>query len=249
MTLPEVKRSGYALSGVDVPPVGGATGPEETCAKLFTWIPPRPAMRLKPKPKGAEGGADGGADGEGEGADAAPAEDEEPPPELPEETAEEAEARRCADPSSAPSDVILLKIADGGQHARSLKDEHPEEYEAYVEWARAEEEAAKTAEAAKKAHADALKEWRKTNKGKREGDEGYEPPPAEPSPACTDALVAYLAHEKKSVTLHEVDARGGTRADASSEEIARRASQLSRHGRPLRRRPGPGRVRGGEARG
>ena len=214
MTLPEVKRSGYALSGVDVPPVGGATGPEETCAKLFTWIPPRPAMRLKPKPKPedadgkANGGADGGADGEGGGGDAAPAEDEEPPPELPEESAEEAEARRCADPSSAPSDVILLKIADSGQHARSLKDEHPEEYEAYVEWARAEEEAAKTAEAEKKARADALKEWRKTNKGKREGDEGYEPPPAEPSPACTDALVAYLAHEKKSVTLHEVDARG-----------------------------------------
>ena len=126
MALPEVKRSGYALSGLDVPPVGGATGPEETCAKLFTWIPPRPAMRLKPKPKGAEGGADGGADGEGEGADGGDAaEDEEPPPELPEETAEEAEARRCADPSSAPSDVILLKIADGGQHARSLKDEAP----------------------------------------------------------------------------------------------------------------------------
>ena len=41
-----------------------------------------------------------------------------------------------------------------------------------------------------------MKEWRKTNKGE-EGDEGYEPPPAEPSPACTDALVAYLAHEKK----------------------------------------------------
>mmetsp|Transcript_6347 Transcript_6347/g.24516 ORF Transcript_6347/g.24516 Transcript_6347/m.24516 type:complete len:187 (+) Transcript_6347:1198-1758(+) len=64
MALPEVKRSGYALSGVDVPPVGGSTGPEETCAKLFTWIPPRPAMRLKPKPKpeGAGEGADEGAD-------------------------------------------------------------------------------------------------------------------------------------------------------------------------------------------
>ena len=33
-----------------------------------------------------------------------------------------------------------------------------------------------------------MKEWRKANKGKREGDEGYEPPPAEPSPACTDVL-------------------------------------------------------------
>jgi len=213
MALPEVKRSGYALSGVDVPPVGGSTGPEETCAKLFTWIPPRPAMRLKPKPKpegageGADEGADGGADEGADGGDAA-AEDEEPPPELPEETAEEAEARRCADPSTAPSDVILLKIADGGQHARALKHKHPEEYEAYVEWARAEEEAAKTADAAKRAHADAAKEWRKANKGKREGDEGYEPPPTEPSPACTDALVAYLAHEKKSVTLREVDARG-----------------------------------------
>ena len=219
MALPEVKRSGYALSGLDVPPVGGATGPEETCAKLFTWIPPRPAMRLKPKPKpeggeGADEGADGGANG---GADAAPAEDEEPPPELPEETAEEAEARRCADPSSAPSDVILLKIADGGQHARSLKEKHPEEYEAYVEWARAEEEAAKTADGAKRSHADALKEWRKANKGKREGDEGYEPPPAEPSPACTDVLVAHLVYtwtkeSVKSVTLHEVDARGTAHA-------------------------------------
>ena len=210
MSLPEVKRVGYVLAGVDVPPVPTPAGPTEICAKLFTWIPPRPEMRLKPKPppaegEDAEGDAEGGAEEGGE--EAAPVE-EEPVPELPEESAEAAEARRCADPAASLTDVILLKIADDGRHAHSLKDKHPEEHERYVEWAKAETEAIESAAAAKKEYADAAKEWKKTNKGKKEGDEGYEPPPAEPSPACTDVLVKYLAHEQKSVTLHDVDARG-----------------------------------------
>ena len=128
MSLPEVKRVGYVLAGVDVPPVPTPAGPTEICAKLFTWIPPRPEMRLKPKPPPAEGeDAEGGAEeGAEEAAEEAAPVEEEPPPELPEESAEAAEARRCADPAASLTDVILLKIADDGRHAHSLKDKHPE---------------------------------------------------------------------------------------------------------------------------
>ena len=215
LALNAVRRAGYVMSG-GLPPDGDA------CRALFTAVPPRPPLRLKAKKKAGEEGADAatGADAAGAdetGADAAagatPPEEEDPP--YPEETEEEAEARRALDPDAAPTAVVHLRVVDEGRWARKHRDSRPEEYEAYLEWAKAEEAALTAYDEAKKAAAEAAKERKAAVAAAKKAGEEPPPEPAEgepdptkpPDPPETDLVVAWLAVER-GIVRHRVDASG-----------------------------------------
>ena len=214
LALNAVRRAGYVMSG-GLPPDGDA------CRALFTAVPPRPPLRLKAKKKAGEG-ADGGADktgaadeGADEGADDAGAAPEEEDPPYPEETEEEAESRRALDPNAAPTAVVHLRVVDEGRWARKHRDSRPEEYEAYLEWAKAEEAALTAYDEAKKAAAEAAKERKAAVAAAKKAGEEPPPEPAEgepdptrpPDPPETDPVVAWLAVEQ-GIVRHRVDASG-----------------------------------------
>ena len=147
MALPEVKRSGYAPR-TRRSPGWGSDGARGDVREAVHVDPAATGDAAQAQAEGCRGGADGGADGEGE-ADGGAAEDEEPP------GAPGGDGRGGRRRDDAPI-LVRAERRDPPQdrrrrpHARSLKDEYLEEYEAYVEWARAEEEAAKTADGAKR---------------------------------------------------------------------------------------------------
>ena len=145
-----VKKAGYVMAG-------GVPADPETCASLFTWIPPRPPLRLKEgwdAPRVLEEKT--GEEGDAEKTDAEKTADEpvvepvEEPP-YPEESEEEAESRRDAHPDRAPNLHLRLVFDDGGVYAKKVKRVDSEGYAAYVTWAEAEDAARDAHEAATEA--------------------------------------------------------------------------------------------------
>ena len=146
-----VIRVGYIMAG-GLPGAG-----DDLCRALFTHIPPRPPKRKKKRAKKKKDEESGSEASE---ASEEPEEEEEreEEEEEEEETEEQAEARRCLNPSVAPTTIMTLQINDQGQYARKFKQSHPELYEKYKEWAKAEEAAYEAAEAEAEAAAAAAAE-------------------------------------------------------------------------------------------
>jgi hypothetical protein len=145
-----VKKTGYVMAG-------GVPADPETCASLFTWIPPRPPLRLKEgwdAPRTPEGAGEGG-DAENAGDAETGSAVEEPP--YPEESEEEAESRRDAHPDRAPNLHLRLVFDDGGAYAKKVKRADPEGYAAYAAWAEAEDAARDAHEAATEAREEAAR--------------------------------------------------------------------------------------------
>jgi len=152
-----VKKTGYVMAG-------GVPADPETCASLFTWIPPRPPLRLKegwdaprtPEVTGEGGDAEKAGDAETGPETDEPAEPVEEPP-YPEESEEEAESRRDAHPDRAPNIHLRLVFDDGGAYAKKVKRADPEGYAAYAAWAEAEDAARDAHEAATEAREEAAR--------------------------------------------------------------------------------------------
>jgi nucleoside-diphosphate-sugar epimerase len=213
-----VKKTGYVMAG-------GAPADPETCAALFTRVPPRPPLRLKegwdkPDESGEAGQPDAST---GADADAEPAEPPPPPeePPYPEETEEEAEARREAHPDRAPNLHLRLVFDDGGAYAKKVKRSDPEGYAAYVAWAEAEDAARDAFEAATEAREEAVKakEAAKAEKLKNAKDAGEPAPdasalaeefPDEPEvePVETDEVSKWLFRER-GIARVDVEASEG----------------------------------------
>ena len=104
------------------------------------------------------------------------------------------EGRRCLDPEVAPTAVLALQITDEGQHAEKFKLSHPEEYEEYVVWIKAEEEAVAAAAAAADAEMGRASEGGGGEKRKQ-------------LPVVTDPVVKFLVVER-AVKKYPIDASG-----------------------------------------
>ena len=214
-----VKKTGYVMAG-------GSPADPETCAALFTRVPPRPPLRLKEGwDKPAQSGEAGQPDAStGADADAGPPAEPPPPPEeppYPEETEEEAEARREAHPDRAPNLHLRLVFDDGGAYAKKVKRSDPEGYAAYVTWAEAEDAARDAFEAATEAREEAVKakEAAKAEKIKNAKDAGEPAPdastlaeefPDEPEvePVETDEVSKWLFRER-GIARVDVEASEG----------------------------------------
>ena len=226
-----VKKTGYVMAG-------GVPADPETCASLFTWIPPRPPLRLKegwdaprhPEVTGEGGDAENAGDAVTGSADE-PAEPVEEPP-YPEESEEEAESRRDAHPDRAPNIHLRLVFDDGGAYAKKVKRADPEGYAAYAAWAEAEDAARDAHEAATEAREEAARAREaaiaeKRNAARAAGEpapdaaslaEAFpEEPPVEP--VETDEVSKWLFREK-GVRRVDVEA---SEPDAARLSKAKRA--------------------------